>query len=184
MSENKHIDHLLSKHGVLTSFSVARKVNEDSIKELTDYIKSISKNKVDFNNKLRHEISQKTQEAIVSGKIPGLIINTNNKPDIIHHAPEELTEKEGKPKKMKYNIDKLKLSMIYELVSYFNKIVLSNKFSKDDICFTIYTILNFLEIHADDFKRFQDKYSFEDDKELPDEDDEDEDDIDNGDSPK
>ena len=66
-------EHLLSKHGILTSFRIARKLDEESIKDFTEKIQSKCKTKAEFNEKLRQEIEKKTNEDITKNKIPGLI---------------------------------------------------------------------------------------------------------------
>jgi hypothetical protein len=162
MSDEKNFDHLLSKHGILSKFSVARRVDDVAIQELTNKIKAISKNKIDFNNKLRLEIAKKTKDAILRGQIPGLILNIPK--EVENSEIPSQTSKSDKPmeksenRRIIYNIDKLKLSIIYDLVSSFNKTSLINEFTKDDICFSIFTILNFLEVNDDDFKKFHEKY--------------------------
>jgi hypothetical protein len=147
----KELEHLLAKHKVLVSFSIARKLNEEHIQSLTEKIKAISKNKMDFNKKLKEEIEKQTTNYIMSGNIPGLIVN-----NAIHQTnpPPDISKKTETPKKLIYNIDKEKLALLYTISSIFNKEVLHNKLTKNDICFIIYTILNFLEIKEEDFKKF------------------------------
>lgn len=139
-----HLEHLLSKHGVLISFSIAKKIDDNKIKELTDKIKGSAKNKIDFNNKLRLEIEEETTRSILNGNIPGLIVG-----GII---PKDA----DKSKQLIYSVNKTKLAELHTIASTFNKSVLNSKLTKNDICFIIYTILNFLEITDVDFKRFHD----------------------------
>lgn len=143
----KYLEHLLSKHGILTSFSIAKRFDDESIKKISERIQSLSKNKVDFDKKLRNEIKNETTNSIIKGNIPGLIINGKN-------IEETRKKTNNSPKKLIYNIDKKKLAELYTLASAFNKEALNNKLSKNDICFVIYTILNFLEITDEDFKKF------------------------------
>ena len=147
----KQLEHLLSKHEVLVSFSIARKLNDKHIKSLTESIKAISKNKMDFNKKLKEEIEKQTTNHIITGNIPGLIVNNS-----IHQSnpPPDITKPKEKPRQLIYNIDKEKLALLYTIASMFNREVLHNKLTKNDICFIIYTILNFLEIKEEDFKKF------------------------------
>jgi hypothetical protein len=152
---SRNLNHLLLKHGILTSLSVARKLNDADTHAMTERVRAIAKNKVDFNNKLRSEIEKETTSLIMNGRIPGVILNSKTEPDIMPentHIP-----KEDKPKRKVYNVDKERLSLLYAIAAMFNKEALTNKLSKNDICFTIYTILNFLEISQDDFKKFHDE---------------------------
>ena len=146
---SKNLDHLLSKHGVLTSFSIAKKLNDAEIQEMSEKIKLISKNKFDFNNKLKNEIQTQTTNSILNGSIPGLIINKQIKQD----TKLDVVKNE-KSKHASYNVGKEKLAQLYIIASEFNKEVLNNKLTRNDICFIIYTILNFLEISEEDFKKF------------------------------
>lgn len=145
-----NLEHLLSKHGVMTSFSIAKKLNDESIRQMTDKIKSVAKNKIDFNVKLKAEIENDTTNSILNGTIPGLIIDGIVK---AHKTP--VTDSNKKPQLI-YDVDKAKLAQLFAIASFFSKEVLNNKLTKNDICFTIFTILNFLEIDDEDFKRFHD----------------------------
>lgn len=143
----KHLEHLLSRYGILTSFSIAKRFDDESIKKISERIQSVSKNKIDFDKKLRNEIKNETTNSILKGNIPGLIIDGKNPEKNKNNLLNE-------SKKLIYNIDKKKLAELYTLASAFNKEVLNNKLSKNDICFVIYTILNFLEVTDEDFKKF------------------------------
>lgn len=146
------LEHLLSKQGVLTSFSIARRINDENIQKLTEKIKAISKNKADFNKKLRDEIHRQSAESIITGNIPGLIVNGEVKSD----TPKSIINNKETSEKLTYNVSKEKLAGLYAFASAFNKEALHNKLTKSDICFIIYTIINFLEIKEEDFKKFHD----------------------------
>jgi hypothetical protein len=154
----KKLDHLLLKHGVLTSLSVARKLSDEDIVKMTDRIKSIAKNKTDFNNKLKDAIEKETAGLILEGKIPGVIVNNDKVAvDIIDDqvtTNTPLPQKSPIPNRAVYNVSKDKLAILYAIAAEFNKETLNNKLTKNDICFIIYTILTFLEIRQDDFKKF------------------------------
>lgn len=144
----KNLEHLLSKYGILVSFSIAKRFDDDSIKKISEKIQATSKNKFDFDKKLRNEIKNETTNSIIKGNIPGLMINGKNLEETKEKSPTTHS------KKLIYNIDKKKLAELYTLASAFNKEALNNKLSKNDICFVIYTILNFLEITDEDFIKF------------------------------
>lgn len=183
-----NLKHLLSKHGVLVSFTIAKKVDENTIKKLTEKIKSASKNKTDFNNKLKTEIENDTKNAILTGKIPGLIVESQ---DIDSQEDEYVPDPplEEKPVNKKQNpklrndldiiqqflpnppMDKKKLAILYTIASLFNKEVLINDLSKDEICFIVHIILNFLEVSETDFKKFYQKIQDEYEDENPEDED-------------
>lgn len=177
-----NLEHLLSKHGVLTSFSIAKKVNEDNIKELTDKIKGEAKNKFDFHQKLKNEISKQSIDDILNNKVPGLIKNKDvipeeepTVPDIIPDRVEDkVPPKKKKPsKKMEYKTDKAKMAVLYTLISKISGEVIHNNLTKNDICFMIYAVLNFLEVTEEDFATFH-KEARKKDEPLDDNDDTDE----------
>ena len=170
---SKNLDHLLSKHGVLTSFSIAKKLNDVEIQEMSEKIKLISKNKFDFNNKLKNEIQTQTTNSILNGSIPGLIINKQIKQDDKQDDKQDVVKNE-KLKHASYNVGKEKLAQLYIIASAFNKEVLNNKLTRNDICFIIYTILNFLEISEEDFKKFHSFLGNDIDDERDEDDDDDE----------
>jgi hypothetical protein len=166
----EHLQHLLAKYGILASFSIARKMNEKGIQELTNKIKPSCKNKHDFNQKLKIEIQKQSIQDILNNKIPGLI---NNSPDIPKNEKFPKTNDKGQ-KRFEYKTDKVKLAILYSLVSKINTDISNNNLTKNDVCFMIYAILNFLEITEEDFKRFHSK--LKSDNRGPDENDSDFDD--------
>jgi hypothetical protein len=143
---DKNLDHILSRHGILVSFSIARKLSEASILELTEKIKSKSKNKFDFNSKFKDEIFKQSTLDIINGKIPGLI---NNNPII-----SSKSKKPKSGKRLEYKTDKTKLSLLYNMISKINTEMLNSNLTANDICFMVYAILNFMEITEEDFKNF------------------------------
>lgn len=179
-----NLKHLLSKHGILVSFTIAKKVDENTIKKLTEKIKSASKNKMDFNNKLKTEIENDTKNAILTGKIPGLIVESQDiDPPENEYNPDPPIEEKSVNKKQNpklrndldiiqqllpnVSMDKKKLSILYTIASLFNREVLTNDLSKDDICFIVHIILNFLEVSETDFKLFYQKMQENYDDENP-----------------
>ena len=69
-----NLDHLIAKHGVMSSFSIARKISKNEFKSLTQKIKKNCKTKKEFDLLLKKEIIKKTNESINLGKIPGLVV--------------------------------------------------------------------------------------------------------------
>jgi hypothetical protein len=142
------LQHLLSKHSVMVSFRITKYTNCDSIKVLTEKIKTEAKNKVDFNNKLKEAIETETKNTILSGNIPGLIVNGAQQPKI------ETPSKNTSSITGSLGSDKLKIAELYMAALTFNSDVLRKNYTTTDICFILYHILNFLDINEKDFKKF------------------------------
>jgi hypothetical protein len=149
-------NHLIAMHGVLTSFSIARKVSKKDIQEITKKIKKKCKNKDEFNEMLQNEVLKTTKYSMNQDLIPGLILpgKNNNQLDRKELADE---------KKM------MKLNYIANIIA---KKLMDNKLSKDEICYIILTLLSSLGLHDQDFKNFNNKYGNPDEN-IDDEDDDD-----------
>lgn len=150
-------NHLIAKHGVLTSFSIARKVSKKDIKEISDKIKKRSKNKAEFNELLQKEVLKTTKYSMNQDLIPGLIL------------PE-------KPNTRKELADEKRLMQLNYISNTIAKKLMDNKFSKDEICYIILTLLSSLGLNDQDFKNFNTKYGTHDENDE-DETDNDDDDI-------
>jgi hypothetical protein len=183
----KKLEHLLLKHGILKSLSIAKKPNSDNIKNLMEQIKPIAKNKIDFNNKMREAIEKEITESLLNNDIPGIIVNNSlARPTVakntVKPTPPSLIPDKSKP--LVYKTNKERLAELYTLASQFNREALHNKLTKNDVCFTIYVILSFLEISQDDFKNFHNDLTASNEKpeEPTDDEDDDDDDTNEGDS--
>lgn len=158
------LDHLIAKHGVMSSFSIARKISKNEFKLMHQKIKKNCKTKKEFDLLLKKEILKKTNESINLGKIPGLVV----------------------PYQEKKNVDK-KLSKLFlsdtkrtALLSIFGasivEKVIHKKLKKDEMCFLVLTIVNLLKLSDYDFKSFHQKNEESiDDEDFDDEDFDDED---------
>lgn len=139
-------NHLIAKHGVLTSFSIARKVSKKDIKEISDKIKKKCKNKDDFNELLQKEVLKTTRYSMNQDLIPGLIL------------PDKSTTNTRKEL-----ADEKKLMQLNYISNMIAKKLMDNKFSKDEICYIILTLLSSLGLNDQDFKNFNAKYGTGDD---------------------
>lgn len=154
-------NHLIAKHGILTSFSIARKVSKKDIKEISDKIKKQCKNKDEFNELLQKEVLKTTKYSMNQDLIPGLI----------------LPEKSNKNPIKKELADEKKLMQLNYVANIIAKKLMDNKFSKDEICYLILNLLSSLGLNDQDFKNFNNKYGIN--NENPDEYDDEDDDDDN-----
>jgi hypothetical protein len=134
---NQIVNHVLSKEGILTTFSIAKKVAK---KEILDLQKKLGvtkfKNKK-FKNILAEKMFEETRKSFLDQKIPGLIIPGQNIPDEEKKRMMELT--------------------------YFASIVAKKigekKIDKFHSCYIINAIVNMLGLTEGDFDEFHRKFS-------------------------
>jgi hypothetical protein len=140
-----NLDHLIAKHGVMSSFSIARKISKNEFKSLTQKIKKNCKTKKEFDLLLKKEIIKKTNESISLGKIPGLVVPYQEKKSV------------GK-KPTKFFLDDTKRTALLSIfgASIVEKVI-QKKLNKDEMCFLILTIVNLLKLSDHDFKMFHQK---------------------------
>jgi len=129
-------NHILAKEGILTTFSIAKKVTAKDVKKLRDKIKSAKMDADKLHELLRMSIIKDTQKDIETKKIPGLIIS----------GEEDAEEKKR----------------IMEL-TYFASMI-SKKLSEKNIdkyhsCYIINAIVNMLGLTEDNFDEFHKKFS-------------------------
>lgn len=150
---NTQFNHLIAKHGVLASFSIARKVSKSDIKKFGDKIKKHCKNKGDFNDLLQKEILKTTKYSMNHDLIPGLILpKSQQKTDTNETKNTKLTFKDDQ--------ELMKLNYVSSIIA---KKFIDNKFSKDEICYLILSLLSALGLNDQDFKTFHKKYGNPDD---------------------
>ena len=139
------LDHLIAKHGVMSSFSIARKISKNEFKLMNQKIKKNCKTKKEFDLLLKKEIIKKTNESINLGKIPGLVVPFQEK---------KIDSK--RPKKFFLDDDKRTALLSIFGASIVEKAI-SKKLSKDEMCFLVLTIVNLLKLSDHDFKMFHQK---------------------------
>ncbi len=140
-----NLNHLIAKHGIMSSFSIARKISKNEFKTLTQKIKKTCKSKKEFDLLLKKEIIKKTNESINLGKIPGLVMPNQEKIQDIK-----------KPKKYFLDDDK-KTALLSIFGATIVEKVIQKKLTKDEMCFLILTIVNLLKLSDHDFKMFHQK---------------------------
>ena len=155
------LDHLIAKHGVMSSFSIARKISKNEFKLMNQKIKKNCKTKKEFDLLLKKEIIKKTNESINLGKIPGLVVP--------HQENKNVSKR---PKKFFLDDDKRTALLSIFGASIVEKVI-DKKLSKDEMCFIILTIVNLLKLSDHDFKMFHQKNEELDDDFEDEDDDED-----------
>jgi len=129
-------DHILAKEGILTTFSIAKKVTAKDVKKLRDKIKSTKMDANKLQELLKESIIKETEKNLLTQAIPGLIVG----------SVEEAEEKKR----------------IMELTFFASMI--SKKLSEKNIdkyhsCYIINAIVNMLGLTEDNFDEFHKKFS-------------------------
>ena len=132
----QNANHILAKEGILTTFSIAKKVTAKDIKKLRDKMKNAKIDAKKMYELLQKSIVKETKKDFESHNIPGLIIDGVE------------TEEEKK--------------RIVELTYFASKMaekLLDKKIDKYHSCYIINAIVNILKLTEDDFNEFHEKFS-------------------------
>lgn len=155
--------HILSKHGVLVAFNIAKKVKQSDINKIRKKLKETCNSEEEINEQLEKLIVLQIKNSLHNQEIPGIINKSDNKTliDPFNNLPEKLKQK------------------IIQMVMYFTHIVSSEKLNKELILVIAQLFLTQNKITKNDIIQFNKKYklkSFVDEDYLDnDEDDENED---------
>ena len=129
-------NHILSKEGILTTFSIAKKVSAKDVKKLRDRLKSAKIDASKLQELLSNTVIKETQKAIETQKIPGLIIA----------GVEE-------------NEEKKKIMELTYFASVIAKKLSEKKVDKYHSCYIINAIVSMLGLTEDNFDEFHRKFS-------------------------
>lgn len=159
--------HILSKHGVLISFNLAKKVKKTDIKKIRDELKKTCKNNAELNEKLQNMIILQIKNSLREDEIPGVI-------------------QEDKKKKIKDPYESIPMATkqkIILLANELNKEIQKEHLTFDAILILIQLILMESGIKQDDIKKFNKKYNLKPNKDIDyiNEDDVDDDELDDDD---
>ena len=130
-------NHILSKEGILTTFSIAKRVSLKNVKDLQKKAKKGNFNSKKFQDLLRKSIMEETQKALIDRKIPGLVLSGQNVSD------EE----------------KKKMMELTYFASIIAKKVNEKKIDKYHACYVINAIVNMLGLTESDFDEYHRKFS-------------------------
>lgn len=129
-------NHILSKEGILTTFSIAKKVTAKDVKKLRDKIKNEKVNSAQLQEMLKQSVVKETQEALETKKIPGLIM-------------------EGE----ETSAEKQRIMELTYFASLIAKKLSERKVGKYHSCYIINAIVNMLGLTEEDFDEFHKKFS-------------------------
>lgn len=154
-----NFSHLLSKHGVLASFNIARKVKTNELNKMKSQLSTDEMNSGEFLKKLHTMITLHENQRSVDD-IPGLIVNKNKSDMMVFF--------DNLPPNIKVAVT--------DMSNKFSVAAVSKKLDIPEILIAIQLIFNQLGISTDDLKQFNKKFKPPESDEEPDEeDDEDED---------
>lgn len=144
-------NHILSKEGVLTSFSIGKKIIIKNIKKLHEELKNSKMDSKKLHESLENIVIKRVKDSIDIQKIPGLLL------DGIFAENEE----------------KKKIMELTYFASIIAKKLSEKKVDKYHSCYIINTIVNMLGLTEENFDDFHRKFSkFKEGKSENDEDDE------------
>lgn len=139
---NNDFEHLLSKHGVLKVFNVAKKIKPSYIKSLETKLKKLGKTEEEINDEINRRVVINTQKFIKHNEVPGL-----HPTDKSHNLDTGITDETRK--KILYLANKS--------TEYCKK----HKFSKEFVIFFIQIVLYYMKITNEDMIEFKKKYNID-----------------------
>lgn len=154
-----NFSHLLSKHGILASFNIARKIKTQDIENLKSQLSDQDKKNStpdEFFNKLKTMIRLQEPDRTIDD-IPGLIVNRNKSDMMVFY--------ESLPNNIKFSM--------MEMSNRFSVQAVSKKLDTDQILIAIQLIFNQLGISTEDLREFNKKFKPPEDIDEEDQDDDD-----------
>ncbi len=142
----KTFNHLIAHHGVLISFSIAKKLNRESVKAISDEINKLGGDKKTRTQLLEEEIRRNTMDTMKLTDVPGLIMSKT----------EIVKEKFMDNSFMK---DEKKVITLMILSNLLSKKILDKKLPKEQMCFILISMINSLGLSDGDFKNFHQKHN-------------------------
>lgn len=129
-------NHVLAKEGILTNFSIAKKVSAKDIKKLRDKITSTKKDAETVQNLLKTALIKETRKNLSEHKIPGLIMD----------GIEDVEEKK-------------RIAELTYFASMIAKKLAEKKIDKYHSCYIINAIVNMLDLTEENFEEFHKKFA-------------------------
>lgn len=136
---NTNYQHLLSKHGVLVTFNIAKRVDQKYLNSFKKRLAKKGKPPQEIDDEVSKLILLHTQKFISSENIPGLIDANDT----------------ARPIRLDPKIQKKIIALANKTSAYCT----NNKFNKEHIIFFIQALLHLLKITNDDMNKFRDKYN-------------------------
>ena len=153
--------HILNQMGVITAFSVAKKITEDDINKFYIHQKRVGKKESEIENMLKQKILADIEEAIKNNKIPGLL------------SPQELASQLGFDKNIVANMPELN-----RIIMVIAHKLSEKKYDKMSLCYFVNSLVNILGLTEKNFEKFHQQNDTGENTDDDDGDDDDEDDDD------
>lgn len=135
--------HILSDEGILTSFSIAKKIDSKQVKKIKDKAKKDGSSDAEIKKKINDVIMFQTKKAVEQNEIPGLVWSVDDsKPEKVENTSE----------------DKRMIELTY-LASLLSKKIVEKNLNKYDSCYLINAMINLLGLSEEDFEVFYEKFS-------------------------
>lgn len=123
--------------GVITSFSVAKKITENDIHKFFNRGKRAGKSEAEIEKMLKEKILNEIQEAVMHQKIPGLL------------SPQDLAKAAGLNKDVVNNMPELN-----RLIMVIAHKLSEKKYDKMSLCYLVNSLVNLLGLQEKDFEKF------------------------------
>ena len=154
--------HILTQTGVMTSFSIAKKLTETDIKNYVSKSKRKFKTSEEITKILQEKIINEIQQAITKNQVPGLI------------SEQEIAKDQGLDADLVSKIPELS-----KLIIVIAQKLVGRKYDKMTMCYFINSLVNIIGLSEEDFTKFHQKNNTnknpddDDDDDYGDEEDED-----------
>ena len=129
--------HILSQMGVLSSFSIAKKVTENDIKKYFSKQKKGKKSDIEMQNLLKEKIITEIATAIQTNAVPGLI------------TPQEMAKDIGLDGNVVKNVPELN-----RLVAVIVAKLTEKNYDRMSLCYFINSLVNLMGLKEKDFEKF------------------------------
>lgn len=136
--------HLLSKHGVLNNFNIARIIKPSYIKSLEKKLKSSGKSEEQIQEEINKKVIINTQKFVNKNDIPGLYPTSQ-------------------PHKLNLGITDNTRKKILFLAEKTANICKKYFFTKDAVIFFVQVLFHYMKITNEDMIRFKEKYNINND---------------------
>ncbi len=136
--------HLLSKHGILVSFNIAKKIKQAQINAMRKKLEKSNTDPKKINSAINKQIKEHTQKYLNQNDIPGMVTMGDGDEKIV----------------IEPKIQRKILTLANKVVD-FSKL---NKFSKEHVIFFIQAVFHLLKITNEDMNKFKEKYNINQDR--------------------
>lgn len=139
--------HILNQLGVITTFSVAKKISDADIDKFFDKYKKLKKTDRQIEKLFREKVISDIEEAVKKFEVPGLV------------SPQEMAKILGMNAELIKNIPD-----IDKIVAVISEKMLEKTTDKMSLCYFINSLVNNFELTEEDFSKFHRESGQKDDE--------------------